>query len=158
MYFQNVDTDEKGHIDVDEFQNTSRAGIYAVGDVCGRALLTPGMESPLHNDKWLVLMLVIKSFKIVNAYRLLWSVQLPLLQAGNWHTDYLRAKGIPNWTILPSPRWCLAIPPLAQWDKQKVCVVPVEFLVHEYINWYKSFIYHSLSQQECVSCVYRGGG
>lgn len=62
MYFQKVDTDERGHIAVDEFQNTSRAGIYAVGDVCGRALLTPGMELPLHNDEWLVLMLVIKSF------------------------------------------------------------------------------------------------
>uniref|UniRef100_A0A7N8Y5L1 Glutathione reductase, mitochondrial n=1 Tax=Mastacembelus armatus TaxID=205130 RepID=A0A7N8Y5L1_9TELE len=36
-----VDTDESGHIIVDEFQNTSRPGIYAVGDVCGRALLTP---------------------------------------------------------------------------------------------------------------------
>ncbi|XP_006803305.1 glutathione reductase, mitochondrial isoform X1 [Neolamprologus brichardi] len=36
-----VDTDERGHIIVDEFQNTSRSGIYAVGDVCGRALLTP---------------------------------------------------------------------------------------------------------------------
>ncbi|KAM7417298.1 hypothetical protein PAMA_017114 [Pampus argenteus] len=36
-----VDTDEKGHIVVDEFQNTSRPGIYAVGDVCGKALLTP---------------------------------------------------------------------------------------------------------------------
>lgn len=60
VYFQNVDTDEKGHIVVDEFQNTSRAGIYAVGDVCGRALLTPGMELPLHNDKWLVLMPVLK--------------------------------------------------------------------------------------------------
>lgn len=116
MYFQNVDTDEKGHIVVDEFQNTSRAGIYAVGDVCGRALLTPGMTLTLHIDKWLVLMLVIKSFKIVNAYPLLWSVQLPSLQAGNWHTDYLRAKRIPNLTIPPSPRWYLAIPPLAQWD------------------------------------------
>lgn len=49
MNFQNVDTDEKGHIIVDEFQNTSRAGIYAVGDVCGRALLTPGMKLPLDN-------------------------------------------------------------------------------------------------------------
>ncbi|KAM3867349.1 glutathione reductase, mitochondrial [Diretmus argenteus] len=36
-----VDTDERGHIVVDEFQNTSRPGIYAVGDVCGKALLTP---------------------------------------------------------------------------------------------------------------------
>ncbi|RXM28091.1 Glutathione reductase, mitochondrial [Acipenser ruthenus] len=33
--------DERGHIVVDEFQNTSRKGIYAVGDVCGKALLTP---------------------------------------------------------------------------------------------------------------------
>ncbi|XP_057608903.1 glutathione reductase, mitochondrial [Chionomys nivalis] len=36
-----VQTDDKGHIIVDEFQNTSVKGIYAVGDVCGRALLTP---------------------------------------------------------------------------------------------------------------------
>ncbi|OCU00106.1 hypothetical protein XELAEV_18005891mg [Xenopus laevis] len=36
-----LELDEKGHIVVDEFQNTSRKGVYAVGDVCGRALLTP---------------------------------------------------------------------------------------------------------------------
>ncbi|XP_068089689.1 glutathione reductase, mitochondrial [Hyperolius riggenbachi] len=36
-----LNLDEKGHIVVDEFQNTSRMGVYAVGDVCGRALLTP---------------------------------------------------------------------------------------------------------------------
>lgn len=36
-----VQTDEKGHIVVDEYQNTTRKGIYAVGDVCGKALLTP---------------------------------------------------------------------------------------------------------------------
>nr|XP_056704909.1 glutathione reductase, mitochondrial [Euleptes europaea] len=33
--------DHAGHIVVDEFQNTSRQGVYAVGDVCGKALLTP---------------------------------------------------------------------------------------------------------------------
>uniref|UniRef100_A0A8C2INS0 Glutathione reductase, mitochondrial n=2 Tax=Cyprinus carpio TaxID=7962 RepID=A0A8C2INS0_CYPCA len=36
-----VKLDERGHIVVDDFQNTTRAGVYAVGDVCGRALLTP---------------------------------------------------------------------------------------------------------------------
>ncbi|XP_006834558.1 PREDICTED: glutathione reductase, mitochondrial isoform X2 [Chrysochloris asiatica] len=36
-----IQTDDKGHIIVDEFQNTSVRGIYAVGDVCGKALLTP---------------------------------------------------------------------------------------------------------------------
>ncbi|XP_072520210.1 glutathione reductase, mitochondrial isoform X2 [Salminus brasiliensis] len=36
-----VELDPKGHIVVDEFQNTTRKGIYAVGDVCGKALLTP---------------------------------------------------------------------------------------------------------------------
>ncbi|KAL3044565.1 hypothetical protein OYC64_012954 [Pagothenia borchgrevinki] len=36
-----LETDERGHIVVDEFQNTNRPGIYAVGDVCGKALLTP---------------------------------------------------------------------------------------------------------------------
>lgn len=33
---------------MDEFQNTSRPGIYAVGDVCGKALLTPGRKSLYH--------------------------------------------------------------------------------------------------------------
>ncbi|XP_062430360.1 glutathione reductase, mitochondrial isoform X1 [Rhea pennata] len=36
-----VELDAKGHILVDEFQNTTRKGIYAIGDVCGKALLTP---------------------------------------------------------------------------------------------------------------------
>ncbi|XP_041315238.1 glutathione reductase, mitochondrial isoform X2 [Pyrgilauda ruficollis] len=38
---QGVRVDPKGHVLVDEYQNTTRKGIYAVGDVCGRALLTP---------------------------------------------------------------------------------------------------------------------
>ncbi|KAF6084103.1 glutathione-disulfide reductase [Phyllostomus discolor] len=38
---QGIQTDGKGHILVDEFQNTNVKGIYAVGDVCGKALLTP---------------------------------------------------------------------------------------------------------------------
>uniref|UniRef100_A0A8C3YJ01 Glutathione reductase, mitochondrial n=1 Tax=Catagonus wagneri TaxID=51154 RepID=A0A8C3YJ01_9CETA len=38
---QGIQTDDKGHIIVDEFQNTNVKGVYAVGDVCGRALLTP---------------------------------------------------------------------------------------------------------------------
>ncbi|XP_020863987.1 glutathione reductase, mitochondrial [Phascolarctos cinereus] len=36
-----IQTDSEGHILVDEFQNTTRKGVYAVGDVCGKALLTP---------------------------------------------------------------------------------------------------------------------
>ncbi|XP_056456214.1 glutathione reductase, mitochondrial isoform X1 [Gadus chalcogrammus] len=36
-----IETDKMGHIVVDEFQNTSRPGIYGLGDVCGKALLTP---------------------------------------------------------------------------------------------------------------------
>ncbi|KAL9965901.1 hypothetical protein ACROYT_G029759 [Oculina patagonica] len=36
-----INVDRKGHILVDEFQNTSRTGVYALGDVCGKALLTP---------------------------------------------------------------------------------------------------------------------
>lgn len=36
-----VETDEKGHIKVDDFQNTTAKNIYAVGDVCGKFLLTP---------------------------------------------------------------------------------------------------------------------
>jgi len=33
---------ENGHIKVDEYQNTTASGVYALGDVAGKALLTPG--------------------------------------------------------------------------------------------------------------------
>ena len=36
-----VKLNKKGHIDVDEYQNTSVEGIYAIGDVTGQAELTP---------------------------------------------------------------------------------------------------------------------
>jgi glutathione reductase (NADPH) len=36
-----VEVDERGYIPTDEFQNTNIEGIYAVGDVTGRAQLTP---------------------------------------------------------------------------------------------------------------------
>ncbi|CAL1288157.1 unnamed protein product [Larinioides sclopetarius] len=36
-----VELDETGHIKVDVYQNTSQKGIYALGDVCGKWLLTP---------------------------------------------------------------------------------------------------------------------
>lgn len=38
-----VTTKDNGYIVVDEYQNTSVAGIYALGDVSGEAELTPGM-------------------------------------------------------------------------------------------------------------------
>ena len=37
----NVKLDEKGYIQVDEFQNTSTSSIFALGDVCGNVELTP---------------------------------------------------------------------------------------------------------------------
>lgn len=36
-----VATDNDGHIKVDEWQNTNVENIYSLGDVCGKALLTP---------------------------------------------------------------------------------------------------------------------
>lgn len=36
--------DSGGHIIVDDYQNTSAEKIYALGDVCGKWLLTPGKE------------------------------------------------------------------------------------------------------------------
>jgi glutathione reductase (NADPH) len=36
-----VRTDRDGHVVVDEWQNTSAPGVYAIGDVTGRATLTP---------------------------------------------------------------------------------------------------------------------
>ncbi|WHP06252.1 glutathione-disulfide reductase [Acinetobacter corruptisaponis] len=37
----NIQLDERGYIQVDKFQNTSQAGIYAVGDITGKMELTP---------------------------------------------------------------------------------------------------------------------
>jgi glutathione reductase (NADPH) len=34
--------DKSGNVVVDDFQNTSANNVYAVGDVIGKALLTPG--------------------------------------------------------------------------------------------------------------------
>lgn len=36
-----VETDDKGYITVDKFQNTSAEGIYAIGDITGQVELTP---------------------------------------------------------------------------------------------------------------------
>ena len=36
-----VTLDKTGHIQVDEFQNTAAENTYALGDVCGKYLLTP---------------------------------------------------------------------------------------------------------------------
>jgi len=36
-----VKVDQLGHIKVDEYQNTTKPGIFALGDVCGKFLLTP---------------------------------------------------------------------------------------------------------------------
>ncbi len=37
-----VKLNSRGFVDVDEYQNTSVKGIYALGDVAGKKLLTPG--------------------------------------------------------------------------------------------------------------------
>ena len=36
-----VKTDKNGYIVVDDYQNTSAAGVFAIGDVCGKVELTP---------------------------------------------------------------------------------------------------------------------
>ena len=43
MSFQGLNTDKGNHLVVDAYQNTNRPGVYALGDVCGHYLLTPGM-------------------------------------------------------------------------------------------------------------------
>lgn len=48
-----VKTDEKGYIVVDEYQNTTAEGIYALGDVTGQMELTPGM-STLRKSVWVM--------------------------------------------------------------------------------------------------------
>lgn len=40
-----VKLNQSGHIVVDEYQNTSVEGVYALGDVTGQAELTPGMST-----------------------------------------------------------------------------------------------------------------
>lgn len=36
-----VETDKRGYVLVDDYQNTNVGGVYALGDVCGRVQLTP---------------------------------------------------------------------------------------------------------------------
>lgn len=43
LFLQGVKADDKGHILVDAFQETTAPGVYALGDVVGRAELTPGL-------------------------------------------------------------------------------------------------------------------
>lgn len=45
-----VTTKGNGYIVVDEYQNTSVAGIHALGDVCGEAELTPGSYTVKAHD------------------------------------------------------------------------------------------------------------
>jgi len=45
FFCQGVELDNRGNIKVDEFQNTTVPGVYAAGDVQGKALLTPGAEA-----------------------------------------------------------------------------------------------------------------
>jgi glutathione reductase (NADPH) len=42
---------EKGYIAVDEYQNTSTLDVYALGDACGKAELTPGKYDVWHNRR-----------------------------------------------------------------------------------------------------------
>lgn len=39
-----VELTEKGYIAVDEYQNTSTENVFALGDACGKAELTPGKD------------------------------------------------------------------------------------------------------------------
>ncbi|KAL1418948.1 hypothetical protein MTO96_005489 [Rhipicephalus appendiculatus] len=41
LHHAGVELDKTGHIKVDEYQNTTSPGVYALGDVCGKWLLTP---------------------------------------------------------------------------------------------------------------------
>ena len=43
-----VKLDKRGFIEVDEYQNTNVKNIYALGDVAGNKLLTPGLKLCLH--------------------------------------------------------------------------------------------------------------
>lgn len=44
LIIQGVHTDKLGHVLVDAYQETTAPGVYALGDVCGKAELTPGEE------------------------------------------------------------------------------------------------------------------
>lgn len=39
-----IETDSRGHIKVDEFQNTTASNVYSLGDVTGKFELTPGIH------------------------------------------------------------------------------------------------------------------
>ena len=52
-----VQLDRRGFIEVDEYQNSSVKGVYALGDVAGKKLLTPGevveFDIPVLDSKYL---------------------------------------------------------------------------------------------------------
>lgn len=112
--WQGVQVDPKGHVVVDEYQNTTRRGIYALGDVCGRALLTPGtaaMPLSLHIPS-------VPHGAVAQAPcpPPQWPSQLP----GSWPTGSSRASRTPGWTTRTSPRWFSATRPSAPWDSLRV--------------------------------------
>ena len=43
IFYAGVSLDRKGFINVDAFQNTNVQNMYALGDVAGKKLLTPGI-------------------------------------------------------------------------------------------------------------------
>jgi glutathione reductase (NADPH) len=73
-----------GFISVDAFQNTAQEGLYALGDVCGVAMLTPGI--------FYATIPYIFSFNFLEKKSL-------LLLGVNWPIVYLVGKRTLNWTM-----------------------------------------------------------
>ena len=111
--WQGVQVDTKGHVVVDEYQNTTRRGVYAIGDVCGRALLTPGAAAvpPRPSPS-------VPRRAAAQAPRP--SPQWPSRLAESWPTGSLRASRTPAWTTTTSPPSSSATRPSAPWASPKV--------------------------------------
>lgn len=110
---QGVQVDAQGHTVVNDYQNTTSRGVYAIRDICGRALLTPGTVAvpPARSPSS-------PCCAVAQAPRP--SPQWQSQPAGSWHTGSSRASRTLSWTTMVTPTSFSATRPSAPWSLSKV--------------------------------------
>ena len=83
---------ERGFIKVDEYQNTSIPNMYALGDIAGKKLLTPGMAAVFS----LSLSLSLSHTHTHTSYKKIYILQLLLLLVVSWLTVSLATNPTPS--------------------------------------------------------------
>lgn len=86
----------KGHMVINKYQNTTRRGVYTVGDVCSRALLTSGTTAVRPSPSPSPLS---QCCAMAQVFR----PSPRSLLAERWCTDSWRASRTPSWTTVTPP-------------------------------------------------------